>query len=315
MNRIMLVAAVIFCLAGCSVNQQKVAEPPAGPADSALRQQLQQTLPGLYGNYAQHWASRENPDQSSAPDHWRVAVTVLRTTPGAAWFSLLQYPANDANKGRTMLMQFTFGPENAVLRFSPYSSPAAPRELNAEQLAAAARFIPGCEVRLSWRAGVLAGQTSPANCRLAGKDGVMFSLVKDFAFSANSIAIADRLVDPATGGSIGDDRVFRFSRMQQYRGWAGIKPDGTKDWQLARPLEIWSDGGTAQLVDLSGTAMGYRIRLARVPWRTDQDAILRLDLVDIDSGEIVAYSWADTTAKSVGINLGWIQVGLSQILP
>ena len=143
----------------------------------------------------------------------------------------------------------------------------------------------------------------------------MVSLVKDFALSATAIDIGDRIIDPASGDSLREDAVFRFSRMRQYQGWAGIKPAGTADWQLARPLKVWSDGGTAQLVDLAGEPMGYSIRLAQVPWRTDQDTILRLDLVEKSSGEIIAYSWADKSALSVGINLGWIQVGLTQILP
>ena len=68
-------------------------------------------------------------------------------------------------------------------------------------------------------------------------------------------------------------------------------------------------------MDLAGEPMGYSIRLAQVPWRTDQGTILRLDLVDKSSGEIIAYSWADKAARSVGINLGWLQVGLTRISP
>lgn len=315
MIRVLAIGVLGLYLAACSTVRNREVEAPANFVNTALLNGLRQSLPGLYGNYAQYWSSREATTPSPGIQHWRLSVLPLRSPPAEAWFSLLQYPASDAARGHTLLLRFTSRKEHIVLQFAPWPESTDPGSLGEQQLAAAARFLPGCEIRLTTVSRLLAGQTNAATCRLAGTDGALISLLKDFAISADSIDIGDRIIDPASGGSLREDSIFRFTRMSQYHGWAGIKPAGAADWQLARPLEIWSDGGTAQLVDLAGEPMGYSIRLAQVPWRTDQDAILRLDLVEKSSGEIIAYAWADTSAASLGINLGWIQVGLTQILP
>ena len=313
MTRIMVLAGLLFCLAGCSYMQQQDIETDVDSASSAVLQDLQQTLPGLYGNFAQHWVSREN--EAQAIGHWRLSVESLHSAPGEAWFSLLQYPATDAGQGHTLLLRFSVEAEQLLLRFAPWPESTPPRDLESSQLTAKAQFLPGCQIRLTRLTGALAGQTNASTCSLVDANGAMLVLVKDFALSATTIDIGDRLTDPATGDSLREDSIFRFNRMLHYQGWAGIRPEAENEWQLASPLEVWSDGGTAQLVDIAGDAMGYSIRLAQVPWRTDQDKILRLDLVDRSTGEVIAYSWSDTTAENIGINLGWIQVGLTQTLP
>lgn len=315
MIRVLTIGVLGFYLAACGTVGNKEFEAPASSENTALLNALRQTLPGLYGNYAQYWTSLEGSTPSPGIQHWRLRVLALRSPPAEAWFSLLQYPASDAARGHTLLLRFSSRAGHVVLQFAPWRESTDPGSLAEQQLTAAARFLPGCEIRLTTMPGLLAGQTSAATCRLAGTDGTMISLVKDFAISPASIDIGDRIIDPASGGNLSEDSIFRFTRMFQYHGWAGIKPAGAADWQLARPLEIWSDGGTAKLVDLAGEPMGYSIRLAQVPWRSDQDTILRLDLVEKSSGQIIAYSWADNSAASLGINLGWIQVGLVQILP
>jgi hypothetical protein len=315
MTRTVLISGLLFLQVACSSLQPLATEEPVATTDSTVLQRLQQSLPGVYGNFEQHWAvSREDPQNDTA-DHWRMSVTRLRSNPGEAWFSLHQYLASDANQDHTLLLNFFYEGEQLILRFAPYSDTAPPRELNAQQLQAVARFLPGCEVLLSNLGSKLAGQTSTSNCRVAGNDGGVLALIKDFAFTAESIDIGDRIMDPASGSQQGDDRIFRFNRMLQFQGWAGLKSEGEAEWQLATPLEIWSDGGTAQLLNINGEQMGYRIRLARVRWRTDQAAILRLDLLNDQTGEIIAYSFADNDAGMLGINLGWIQVGLVQTLP
>jgi len=313
MTRYPLFAAMLLFLTACSAMQDKDVEAPAAVPDTAFLEGLRQSLPGLYGNYAQYWTSQDT--GSSNQQHWRLSVVALQSAPGEAWFSLLQYPASDVGQGRTLLLKFTSQEDQVLLQFAPWQQSTKPWTLDAAQISASSRFLPGCSVRLARRPDVLAGQTNPTTCRMTGDDSNEISLVKDFAFSASKIDIGDRIADPATGVSLRDDSIFRFARMQQYRGWAGIKPADSEAWQLARPVELWSDGGTAQLLDVAGEPLGYSIRLAQVPWRTDQDTILRLDLVDRTTGEIIAYSFADNSASSLGINLGWIQVGLTQILP
>ena len=134
MTRSLLIAGILFCLIACSSNQQKDAETALAAASTLALQSLQQTLPGLYGNYAQHWASSQDTGETSPSEHWRLNINALRSASGEAWFSLHQYPGSDASQGNTSLLQFSFAADQLVLRFSPYTDSNAPRDLNADQL-------------------------------------------------------------------------------------------------------------------------------------------------------------------------------------
>ena len=315
MIRIVIVLLCLANLSACGSFPAKKTDTPVITAESALLSQVRKNLSGLYGNYAQHWLADDEDASNEIVQHWRLSVVMLPGPAGEAWFSLMQYPASDADSGQTSILRFSLRGDQLVLQFAPWQQSTDPWSLPTEQISAASRFLPGCEVRLLELSGQLAGQTNPTICKSRGPDGRKITLTKDFAFTGAAINIGERISDSDSGAIIGGDNVFRFEQMLQFRGWAGIKPKGTSEWQLARPLEIWSDGGTAQLVDVAGDPLGYSIRLAQVPWRTDQTAILRLDLTDDATGEITAYSWADPASPSLGLNLGWIQVGLTQILP
>jgi hypothetical protein len=40
--------------------------------------------------------------------------------------------------------------------------------------------------------------------------------------------------------------------------------------------------------------------------------VLKLSVVSDADGSTLAYAWANTEATRIGINLGWVQVGLSR---
>ena len=131
-------------------------------------------------------------------------MIALNSLPGDAWFSLLQYPANDAAQGRHSLLQLTYEGRQLTLRFAPDPDGAS--------VAAAARFLPGCDIRVTKTSNMLAGQSNPSSCRVEGADGTVLALVKDFAVAANAIEIGDRIVWDGR-----EYQVLTFGLDRQYR--------------------------------------------------------------------------------------------------
>ncbi len=99
MSRLIILAGLLINLAACSMTTTRDVEAPSPSANTVLLEELRQTLPGLYGNYGQYWTSRESVASATGVRHWRLSVVVLRSPASEAWFSLLQYPASDADQG------------------------------------------------------------------------------------------------------------------------------------------------------------------------------------------------------------------------
>jgi hypothetical protein len=47
-------------------------------------------------------------------------------------------------------------------------------------------------------------------------------------------------------------------------------------------------------------------------YRDGSTPVLKLSLIEDAGDHAVAYAWANPEATSIGINLGWVQVGLTR---
>jgi len=64
----------------------------------------------------------------------------------------------------------------------------------------------------------------------------------------------------------------------------------------------WRDGG----------ASGYSLELVRTTYAERKLSVLQLNVVEDASGRTVDYAWTSPNADAVGINLGWLQVGVTR---
>ncbi|MGB0133484.1 hypothetical protein [Dokdonella sp.] len=108
-----------------------------------------------------------------------------------------------------------------------------------------------------------------------------------------------------------DARLVRW-----FTGWAAINGAGpnakseSSDWHMNRDLRIGNEGGKASVNWRDGQPSGYSLRLERATYRDGDVLVLKLSVIEDVSGRAIAYAWANPEATSIGINLGWIQVGL-----
>ncbi|MDE0362520.1 MAG: hypothetical protein OXI74_15225, partial [Rhodospirillaceae bacterium] len=101
-------------------------------------------------------------------------------------------------------------------------------------------------------------------------------------------------------------------------GWAAIRRDAfdpaaadPEEMLLVRGLRMHNEGQVVPLVTESGDETGFSLELARLTSQNSRVAVLTLGVMEAATGETVAYSWADPDAVRIGINLGWMQAGLT----
>jgi hypothetical protein len=61
-----------------------------------------------------------------------------------------------------------------------------------------------------------------------------------------------------------------------------------------------------------GTPSPYVLELALLTYQNTKKPILKFALLDRDTLKSVSYTWANTDASLIGMNLGWFQAGFTQ---
>ena len=114
----------------------------------------------------------------------------------------------------------------------------------------------------------------------------------------------------------GPDARIEARRLRWFTGWAAINGAGPNakvesgDWHMNRDIRVDNEGGRAPLAWRDGNPSGYSLELSRMTYRDGNVPVLKLSIIDDASGRSVVYAWADPQATRIGINLGWVQVGL-----
>lgn len=125
---------------------------------------------------------------------------------------------------------------------------------------------------------------------------------------------AATFADQARGAEAAiDARLIRW-----FVGWSAIngggpnaKP-GNQDWHTHDDLRLPTTGARVPLRWRDGAASGYSLELQRRAYPERKLTVLQLNVIEDASGRVVDYVWTSPNADILGINLGWLQVGLTK---
>jgi hypothetical protein len=115
------------------------------------------------------------------------------------------------------------------------------------------------------------------------------------------------------------DAIEEARRVRWYDGWAAINgggpnaKSGNNDWHLQRDLRLSSEGGRAALRWRDGAPSGYTLELERTSYPERKLSVLQLNVIDDSSGRTITYVWSDPAVSTIGLNLGWLQVGFGPV--
>lgn len=110
----------------------------------------------------------------------------------------------------------------------------------------------------------------------------------------------------------------RARRVRHYRGWVALQRSrldaeaADDDYLFVREVNWHDEGFLLPILD-GGRPTGYAIELARLTYQNTRTAVLKLGVVDTATGKTLSYAWSTPGADRIGINLRWIQAGLTRV--
>ncbi len=110
---------------------------------------------------------------------------------------------------------------------------------------------------------------------------------------------------------------YSARRAGRYRGWVALArrhldpKAGEDDYVFMADLR-WHDEGFVQPILDAGEPTGYAVELARLTYQNTAVPVLKLGIIDQASGETLSYAWGAPGAARIGINLRWVQTGLTR---
>ena len=298
-------AGIVLCLAACadlhSTKPARGARAPAAVGEPVLQ--------GDFDNHEQVWLAHEATAGTIPPPHVVVSIEPASQADWSIWHIRLDavppieatwaMRKSAAQDGRTILT-----PYRALV-----AAPAAASNFDAQQWTP----LDGCALQGTLAGGALKTQADAAGCAAiapgVGAQAALLPLVVEREGEWLRIRL---YADQARGADAREDT----RRVRWFGGWAAVNGAGPKagadssDWHMDRTLRLGSEGGHYALKWRDGTASGYSLTLERLTYRDGNVPVIKLSVVDDSDGHTLAYSWANPEATRIGINLGWVQVGL-----
>ncbi len=127
-------------------------------------------------------------------------------------------------------------------------------------------------------------------------------------------AVSDTTLDPTF---FGRSKGIAARRARHFGGWFVLdesERDGNavgRDAVFVRGLSLHTEGDRNELILPSGESIGIEVELAQLTYQNTGAAILKLALYRKGESRAFTYVWTSTDADRIGINLRWLQVGLT----
>lgn len=106
-------------------------------------------------------------------------------------------------------------------------------------------------------------------------------------------------------------------KVRYYTGWVWFRNAGPgaaaddKDTSFTARFLLHNEGQKMTVLRKDGSESPWAIELALLTYQNTRRPILKLALLDRATGKSISYTWTDPDGRTLGINLGWIQSGLT----
>jgi len=288
-----------MCLVSCADLQRT--KPARGARTATVAGAI---LQGEFDNHAQVWLARESGASAAVPPH--VVVTI---EPADGDWSIWRIRLDSAPPLEATWAMRTSTAADGTTVWTPHRAlgaiPAATAKFDAQLWTP----LDACALR-----GALSkAQADVAACAaLAPGVGAQAALLPLDVERDGDLLRIRLYADQARGADAREDtRLVRW-----FGGWAAVNGAGPKagaensDWHMDRALRLGSEGGRYALKWRDGAPSGYSLALEHLTYRDGNVPVLKLSVIDDGDGRTLAYAWANPEATRIGINLGWVQVGL-----
>lgn len=295
---------------------------------TALKNDMQQMLlffEGEFDNFQQVYKEKEDKAKDVHEHIHSVFKRVSFSLLGNDVFYVIQYMDGDTAKiYRQRIYSFTEDKTENAIRLDIYTfktdslfynSNVHPEKLAAITLADI-KLVEGCYVFWKRDGEKFIGYMPPNACHFVSKrSGKTIYATDSLMLSRDEIWIRDEAFDSSGTRIYGrEDKVHhKLKRCHFYKGWILLEKAGLKDEYHSMRNLVWHDQGKRQRLYLEDDKpTKYEVELAAVVYGKDLE-VLKIALYEVGVSKAIMYSWASPGSKNIGINLRWIQTGLTLI--
>ena len=295
----------------------------AASADDVAR--LSAVLAGTYDNHEQvqraGTAVRDGTVLAipHVREHWSA---LSRGRDGSLWLWRLETVDAAHTARAAWLVVISAGADGAGVILTPYRAVDPATAKTAIETPDKFRFVAAqwaelapCVQRGTWDGARFIAQADAAACSALlpglGADAALLPLRMELDGDLlRTVTFADQ--------ARGAQADIATRRVRWFSGWVAINGGGPKagagnnDWHLHKDLRLSSEGGRAPVLWRDGAASGWSLELERKSYPERKLEVLQLNVIDDASGAIIDYAWTDPSARAIGFNLGWLQVGLTE---
>ncbi len=286
-------------------------------------------FPGEYDNHEQVFRARARGEKPHERLHHIFAPVPLPALGEHVFYVQQSFPEEGGRIYRQRLYRLMPNAKRQAIELTIFSFPdeaaVVDLHLHPEKLAAidvgTLRSIPGCEVYWHWTGEHFEGRMDAGACTFVSpRSGKRITIHDDLRLTAEEIWIRDVARDETGQLVFGDpEREHHKNRkVSYYDGWIAWKTGGAEGaaaedgWQARRGVRLHNEGGRIRLQSEDGHPLPWAIELARLTYEQTQVPVLALRVLEGDGGRLIAYAWGDPAANRIGINLGWLQAGLTR---
>ncbi len=304
----------LFMLSLCFCEAQKV--------KSNLHTDLQEMLQifeGEFDNFQQVYKEQEDKVAEVHEHIHSIFKKVTLPVFGKNVFYVMQYLDGDSTKiYRQRLYTFVVDQAEQAIRLDIYSfktdSLYYNAHLNIEKLQSLTpddmTNTQGCAVYWKKIGPDFIGSMKEKTCNFISKK---IFVTDSLVLNKNEIWIRDEAYDENGNYVFGHKGKIhhKLKRCHFYKGWLLLQKAGfDNEFHSMRNL-LWHDQGKRQrLYTEEGKATKYEVELANVVYGKDLE-ILKLAIYEVGVSKAIMYTWASPLSKNIGINLRWIQAGLT----
>lgn len=300
--------------------------------------QLLNTLfTGEFNNFQQVWQEKEDGIVDSLVHEHIHSIFKPVSIPalGENVFFVKQYMNGDPSKiYRMRVYQFVPDPAKKAIRLDIYSfkDPTdearfklADEDPNMLTQLSPVHFstVPGCSVYWQKQSDdEFIGTMKPRACNfISRRTNKRIYITDTLKLNAEEIWISDQASDEDGKYVFGHkgNIPHKLRRVRPFKGWVAIVKEGTdhnniqdSDYVFIPNLTLHDQGVKKRIVLPDGTPTPYSFELSQVVFQ-QKTPVMKLALYEEGKSKAISYVWANPEAERIGLNLRWIQVGISLI--
>lgn len=286
---------------------------------------------GEFNNFQQVWQEKEDktPDSLMHEHIHSIFLPVKMPAMGQNVFYVKQYMDGDTSKiYRMRVYNFSIDPQEEAIRLDIYTFKDEKTYRNADAAPSVLAGLKpedfttteGCGVFWKKEKEAFIGYMKPKACNFISKrSGKRVFIMDSLKLTSTEIWIRDEAEDENGKYVFGHKGKIhhKLVRVRPFKGWIAWRTEEGKDgkedkYAFIGNLKLHDQGWKQRVVLPDGTVTPYSVELSQVIFEK-RIHVMKLAIYEEGKTKAVTYNWTNPEAERIGINLRWIQVGLTQV--